>query len=160
MENYYGGIQITEHSFTDLKDNTKQLIETFSFEMNDLSEEIGNQLYLNPMLFLATKSHSLKQDVRNYPIDFSFPKSERYMITINFPSSYEVEWVPEKLAIALPNNAGAFQYMATGKGNQIRLNVNTAINSTILNQDYYPYLKEFFDQLVSKETEQAIVKKV
>lgn len=68
--------------------------------------------------------------------------------------------MPKKLTLALPTNVGTYLHMASGKDNQIKLNVNSAINTTILNQDYYPYLKEFFDQLVSKETEQVIVKKV
>lgn len=160
LENNYGGIQITDHAFTNLNDLSQPLIETFAFEVNELTEQIGEQVYLNPLAFLATNSHTLKQDVRNYPIDFSYPKNERFLVTINLPEGYEVEWVPENAALALPNNMGTFQYVASGAGNQIKLNVSTSINTTILNQDYYPYLKEFFDQLVSKETEQVIIKKV
>lgn len=85
LENKYGGIQITDYSFSGLRENSDLLVETFSFELNDVTESLGNQIYFNPMLFLATESHSLKQELCNYPIDFSYPKNERYIITINLP---------------------------------------------------------------------------
>lgn len=160
LENNYDGISVSEYSFDNLEETDKPLALSFSFEFESAIDEIGNQWYINPLLFLATTEHSLTQEERTYPIDFPYPRNSRTMITINLPDSYEVEWVPEKASVVLPENVGSYRYFAVGQDNQIKINVSGGINSTILPAQFFPYLKEFFDQIVSKETQQVIVKKV
>ncbi len=154
LEDKYSGIQIFDHFFMNLTKNGKPLIESFSFEVPDVVLEKNEENYFfNLMLFLAMQSHSLNVEERSYPIDFSYPKAERFIITLDLPTSFEVQQVPKDTSIVIPNGLGYYHYMVTGKGNQLQLHVKTEINTTFMNPSYYPYLKEFFDTMVSKETE-------
>lgn len=159
LENYYDGIDIVDHSFDNLELLTSPLVETLKFEMNDACEKVGDKLFINPLLFLATKKQPFVSLERNYPIDFSYPKSERFIIIMNIPEGMKVDWVPEDAKVSLPNNVGSFQYLTQVNGNQVQINVIKQMNASILPSDYYLYLKEFYEVLVQKETDQIILTK-
>ncbi len=47
------------------------------------------------MLYLVSKENPFKQEVREYPVDFGYPKQEKYNININIPEGFVVESMPE-----------------------------------------------------------------
>jgi hypothetical protein len=70
-----------------------------------------------------------------------------------------VEEIPQAKVIALPANAGRFTYSITQAGNLINIVNSFQINKSIFSQAEYPNLREFYNQVVAKQTEQIVLKK-
>lgn len=160
LENTYTGIEIGEY---EIKNNNKlyePITETFSFRKDLGAEIIGNKIYFTPMLFFAESENPFKLEKREFPVDFVYPQSQKYLINIQIPEGYEIESIPESILIGLPDNIGKFSYNVNkGMANQIQLVAFLEINTDIISAVYYESLKEFYNLLVQKEIEKVVLTK-
>lgn len=161
LENKYQNTEISNLSNSNVEDISKPVMQSFDFKSeSNYVDIIGGKLYISPMLFLALDENPFKTKTRDYPIDFTYPRESKLMLTINVPEGYAPDYVPEQSVIALPNDAGMFKYLAVANKNKIQLSVTTTINANILPADFYQSLKEFFQTIVEKENEKIVLKKV
>lgn len=160
IEKRYIGTEINEYNFTNKNGSDQPILETYSFRNSNSVEIIGNKMYFSPMLFLGVSENPFKQEVREYPIDFSYPIQSKYIITIAIPDGYAIEKLPESATIPMVNNIGSLKYTLTNKEKQLQLLVTLDINSAVIPPDYYPELKSFFAEVVKKQTEKVVLKKV
>ena len=100
-----------------------------------------------------------KMENREYPLDFEFPKSNRITVNYTLPEGYRVESVPENVVLGLPNGLGSFKYTIRASGNQLQFSSTTDINAAIVPATYYQALKEFFNQIVTKQSENVVLTK-
>lgn len=135
-------------------------METFSFKGDDLTEVIGGKIYITPMLFFANTENYFKQEVREYPVDFSFPFSDKYNITIQIPEGFEVETVPIPVILTMEDNLGAFKFNIVVNGSSLQLSVAHQINEAIVTAGKYDMLKEYYKTMVAKETEKIVLKRI
>ncbi|WP_114491300.1 transglutaminase domain-containing protein [Candidatus Ulvibacter alkanivorans] len=152
-------VEISAIEFENLKNDYEPLKLTYDFESFDAVEEVGGKLYFSPMMFLAIQENPFKLEQRQYPIDFSFPLKDRYLISITIPEGYQVESLPEDIAFGLGQDAGEFRYVISNTGNKIQLSVEFAINQPFLSAEFYPNLKKFYQLLIEKETEKVVLTK-
>ena len=94
-----------------------------------------------------------------YPIDFGYPFKDTYMVNVDIPEGYVVESKPEPIVVKLPNDLGRFKYILSDNGSKINVLVNFEINRAILSPDLYPILREFFKQIIAKESEKVVLAK-
>ncbi|WP_397447717.1 transglutaminase domain-containing protein [Polaribacter sp. R77954] len=123
-------------------------------------EKIKGKLYIEPLLFLKTKVNPFKADKRVYPVEFDAPWTKINRVSLEIPKGYTLEKMPSALKIALPNNLGFFTYEVTQFGNKIKVLSSLQINNTMISVDNYIFLKDFYNQLVQKESEKMILKKI
>ncbi|MDT8346763.1 MAG: transglutaminase, partial [Flavobacteriaceae bacterium] len=157
IENTYNSINISEYNEENVNDLSRPVMESFSFSTSEAVDIVDDKLFLKPMLFLTLEENPFKQDDRAFPIDFTYPVTSRYLVTINIPEGYTVDWMPESTTLALPNNAGSFKYMCQKSGNAIQLSITRSINSPVLPESYYAAVKELYNQVIEKETERIIL---
>lgn len=160
LENENQKIEISEYSRTNEKEIQLPVTETFSFSGSNSSELIDGKIYLNPMLFFTKEQNPFKQETREYPVDYGFPVSEKYIINIRIPEGYKVETLPVSVAFTMENNLGSFKYMANSSENTILLTITQQINSAIISAEYYSMLKDFYQEIVKKETEKIVLTKI
>jgi hypothetical protein len=131
------------------------------YEFTSLSgiDAIGDNLYFSPMLFLATLENPFKSDERKYPIDYGFPKKDRYLVTIEIPEGFIVESMPENVSFGLERNMGSYKYLISNTGNKIQLSVELSINEAILPAENYGGVKQFYELMVAKENEKIVLSK-
>ena len=101
-----------------------------------------------------------KQEVREYPVDFIFPYLDKYTINITFPEGYVVESMPKVASISMQDEIANFKYNVLNTGNKIQLSVNFNINSASIGPEYYDSLKNFFKEVINKQNEKIVLKKV
>lgn len=154
------GIEISGHELRDDDDLSKPVTQYYDFFREDMVGSSSGKLYLVPMLHLATYQNPFKTEKREYPVYFAFPWVERYIINIKIPDGYEVGFLPESTSISLPNGLGAFKYDISVNLNTLILNTSVNINSSVIDHAMYPELKEFFKNIVEKQTEQVVLKKI
>lgn len=153
------GIEIGDFKIQNKENAYKSVIEMYKFTSENMVDKIGNKIYLNPFFFIATTENPFKLESREYPIDFGSPISERNTISITIPEGYSIVSIPEKLAIGLPNNYGAYVYTVTVAGNKINLQSQLKINTPIYPVQNYQEIKEFFNLIVTKNSEKIVLEK-
>jgi hypothetical protein len=160
LENENGKIEISDYSRTNEKDVQLPIVETFSFIGANLFEFIGEKIYINPLLFFTKEHNPFKQETREYPVDYGFPFMDKYTINIDIPVGYVVESLPKSAQINMENELGSFKFMSNVAGNKIQLSVSHQINTPIVSSEYYSMLKDYYQEMIAKETEKIVLKKV
>lgn len=160
IEKRYTGLEIGEYEVVNEKDLSKPVIETFDFVNTNLTEKIGDKIYFSPMLHYARQENPFKEEIREFSVDFSFPYQEKYTFTITIPEGYEVEYLPKPFAIAMEKSVAVFKYNITNTGNQIQVGIVLDMNYANIAPDFYPSLKDFYKQMIEKQNEKIVLKKV
>lgn len=160
IEKRHAGLEIGEYTVTNEKDLSKPIIETFDFTNTNLIEKIGNKIYFSPMLHYVRKENPFKEEVRQFPIDFSFPYQDKYTFAITIPEGYEVAFLPKSITIAMDQNVGVFKYNISSTGNQIQVGVIFDMNYANISPDFYNSLKDFYKIMIEKQNEKIVLKKV
>lgn len=160
LENENNNIEVSEFVRENDFNLPLPVIETFSFNDKNDTEIIGNKMYFTPQLFLRDVENPFKQEKREYPVDFGYPISNKYNIIIEIPEGYAVESMPKPLNLATGDNIGLFRFNISAIENKIQVQITTDINEAIVPSDFYDALKDFFKQMIEKQNEKIVLKKI
>ncbi len=159
LENKYNGIEVSDYQVKNDKDLSKPIVESYKFIKESQADIIGDKMYFSPLFYLKTNENPFKLEKREFPVDFGYPSTTSYKLIINIPEGYKIESLPEATAIGLPENMGTFQYKVVGNAKTIQVLVTSKLNKSIISPLYYEALKEYFNKLLQKETEQVVLTK-
>ncbi|MBC5775500.1 DUF3857 domain-containing protein [Pontibacter sp. KCTC 32443] len=123
---------------------------------NGQSNEV---IYLNPLMGHGEKENPFKLNERLYPVDFASPQDETIITKYTIPAGYVMDEAPKNVSVSLPENGGKFMYMVQQDGNTIQVMSRININKSVFFAQEYPYLKEFYNQIIAKHAEQIVLKK-
>jgi hypothetical protein len=151
--------QFEKTEFQDVKSVEKAAKEIHAVQINEHVTTAGDVMYINPFIVPQINDNPFKQDQRVYPIDYGTLKENILLVKLTVPEGYSVEEVPQSKVIALPNGGGRFLFSSAVMGNTINITSNFQINKTLFVQDEYLVLKEFYNQVVAKQSEQIVIKK-
>jgi hypothetical protein len=160
LETNNNNIEVSDYVRENDLDLSQPIVESYSFKDTKDIEIIDGKIYVSPMLYLVAKENPFKQEVREYPVDFGYPKQEKFNININIPEGFVVESMPKPLNIATGENVGAFKYVIANTGSSIQIVITKDINAAIVQADFYPVLKDFFQQMTDKQNEKIVLKKI
>ncbi|MEL7145426.1 MAG: hypothetical protein AAFO69_03590 [Bacteroidota bacterium] len=138
-------------------DFSKPMVTSFDIENSD--NEGSDFIYLGPVIFHQFKSNPFVSDERMMPVDFAYKQSERYIATITLPDNYEIDELPESTVFQIPNKDMQFQYSVTSVGKKISIISSFKINGLFYPKEGYDGLKKFFEMMVSKQSEQIVLKR-
>jgi uncharacterized protein DUF3858 len=139
-------------------DQPINLSRKFKIEHVDDFEGSG-MLYLNPVLFTNLTENPFKLEERVFPVDYPCPENSTYMCTFEVPNGYLVEELPESQIMGMPNKAGSFRYSVSQNGGKVTVTIQHKINQKVFTQLEYPNLREFYNRVVSKCSEQIVLKR-
>lgn len=129
----------------------------YEFTLNNNDEDI---LYINPLFAEGYKENPFKSAERAYPVEMPYTFDETYLLTMEVPAGYSVEELP-KSALVKSNEAGdcKFEYMISVSNNVISLRSRVQFKRANFEPGEYEVLREFFNMIVSKQSEQIVFKK-
>jgi hypothetical protein len=127
------------------------------FSSADLIEDINGKLYIEPLLFLTEHTNPFKLEDRKFPVDFATPWKDKNTVSIQIPEGYKVEKLPASFAIGLPDNLGVFKYQVTQRGKNIRTIAILQFNTAIIGAENYKVLRQFYGDLVKKQSEKIVL---
>ncbi len=159
LQNKHEGLTIESHQFENISDTYKSIKEEYQVTIDDKTEMAGDLIYLNPMVNNAYSDNPFKLEVRQYPVDYAIPIEETYMFQFTLPDGYIVESMPEGTTIGLPEKATLFSYNAKIIGDKITVISRIKITKTLFVGDEYEGLKEFYNLIIKKHSEQIVLKK-
>jgi hypothetical protein len=160
METKYDGIEISDFENKNTDTHKGYVTESYSFFSDNMTEIINDKIYFKPFMFFAMDSNPFKEDERKYPIDFGVPIKQTYNINIEIPESYTIESAPESVLLRLPEELGEFKFLTSINGNKIQISIAMEITDPYLAADKYLILKDFFNSIISKESEQVVLSKI
>ncbi|HEX6889140.1 MAG TPA: DUF3857 domain-containing protein [Chryseolinea sp.] len=150
---------VSKSEFRDIESLEKPAVEVHEIDLADHGTLAGDLIYVNPFIALNLEENPFKPETREFPIDFGNPNESLYLCNITIPDNYVVDALPEPKVMMLPDRAGKYFYQATQFGNKITVVSNLQINGRIFLQDQYPNLRELFGRVITKQSEQIVLKK-
>lgn len=119
----------------------------------------GGFIYLNPMIFAHLTENQFTQTDRKLPIEFNHPTSYLINCTIILPDNFQVVEIPKSMKLTLNENCKCIYYIQQ-EGNKLSLSYRFDMNQTIFPFSDYNVIKEFYGQLVTKNQEMVVLKKI
>ncbi|WP_350292895.1 DUF3857 domain-containing protein [uncultured Croceitalea sp.] len=160
LETKLSDIEISNHEVKNIDELSGPVSESFEFYQDAAAEDLGGKLYLKPMLFLAMDENPFKSETRDYPIDFGFPFKNDFVFKIKLPEGYKVESLPKSIMMKIPNNLGMFKYNTNSLDGIVDVTVSYSINKARVSTEDYLFLKQFYNQMISKESEPLVLSKI
>ncbi|MGQ2983362.1 DUF3857 domain-containing protein [Flavobacterium sp.] len=159
LEKKYKGLEVSTYTIVDDKILAKPAMEEYEFVHNGLCDIVGDKIYLNPMLFFKQAENPFTKEKREYPIDFVFPRQDKYMISIALPKGYVAESLPASVNFVMEDGIGSFRYNIKEVNSTLQIGVQLDINHAAISQDRYVTLKDFFQKMIDKQNEKVVLKK-
>jgi hypothetical protein len=159
LENKYQSLDIENLQVQNLENTKDALSKTFDFKSSNSYDKIGDIIYLNPLFFFTTTTNPFKNQERNYPIDLSFPFTNTISVNIETPQGYEIQSIPNSTNIELPNNIGGFSMIFSENEGTIQVRYNLELRVSILPAKDYKMIKDFYETIIEKQSENIILKK-
>jgi hypothetical protein len=151
--------QLSNSEYTNIKELNELFKEKHDIAINEHVTVGGNMMYINPFISAQWTSNPFKAEKREYPVDFGSSFDEVYMVKIKLPAGYVVDEMPAAKAFALPGNAARYTLSATLTGDVVNVTSMLVVNKPLYSSVEYVALREFFNQMVAKQTEQIVIKK-
>lgn len=151
---------VTRKQFENAGNITKPFRESYEIEVDDQVTEAGGVLYISPILLHREVENPFKLEQREYPVDFGNPFEKIVTFKLKIPLGYKVEELPTPKVISMPGSTARYTYSGTVIGDMITVTSFLSINKAIYTQLEYPNLREFYNQVVAKQAEQIILKKL
>jgi len=155
-----GEIEIKNLNVKNDRELGKPIQKTYEFVYEDGVEEIGADVYISPMLFLTEEDNIFNKETRNYPIDFSFPRTNKSIVNINIPDGYRVKSIPESTKLILSDNLGEYNFLVKQRGNVVQISEVLKINFSMIPVTHYSDFKEVYKGLIKKNSEKIVLEKI
>ena len=160
MDDFASDLQLGPVKVEDFGEASSKFMNEMLFQVPNGAMASGDFLYISPIYYSNFKENPFQVEQRDYPIDFPYPFEERYVVSLVIPDGYAVEELPASTSFNLPNNAGKFEYKSSEVTGKIQVMLTVLLYETTFAPDQYESLKTLFDQLVSKRSEQIVLKKI
>lgn len=151
-------LYIEDYEIGNLEDLEKPLLETYTIVLRREREQSANNFLFNPFIIGKEKSNPFKLEKRTYPIDFGYPFSQSYAVSLNLNDYYTIKDIPESKGIRLENNTGHMLYKIQ-KINENQCNVVCTLEFKEPEYSGYEYdgLKKIFSELIAVQNKQPLV---
>jgi hypothetical protein len=159
LDEKLGEIEIKAFELKNDDEQEKPFIQKLEIEMKAFDEFNKDNFLFDPFVLGKWEENPFKSSERLYPIDFGMPIEFITVLTLEYPSNYELAAIPEKAGLTLPNAGGRYIYDVLNVGNKLSLNTSLSINKTTFSSTEYHYLKELFTQIIQMENADLIFRR-
>jgi hypothetical protein len=153
-------IIISELDVQNEKEMDKNIKKSFKFELPDGAEQIGNNIYINPLLFLTTTSNPFKSEDRQFPVFLKHRSSITNTVNFMLPDNVKVESLPANKAVTLNEKDAMFKFVVVQNANFLRVTSELKLNAIIYLPEDYEMLKNFYNQLILMNSEKIVLTKI
>jgi hypothetical protein len=153
------GLQINNSTIENIDSIYLPILENYSVKMVNQVNVIGNEVYINPLFYSQIKENPFRMEKRNYPVDYGYKIEKSITTVLEIPENYEISELPAPVTLKLPDNAGSLTYLSIKSGNTVSIKSVFSINKSLFLPTEYKNLKEFYNQVVKKQSEPIILKR-
>jgi hypothetical protein len=150
---------ITSYERTAEDELDEPVTEKFSIEFKAFDPATETTFLFNPFLVNRAEENPFKAESRIHPIDFAVPQEEVINILVEFPESFQVASIPDKVGLALPDAGGKYIFGGQVMGNKLSMNNSFGIQRTVFTPEEYPYLREMYARMMQAQNADVIFQK-
>lgn len=120
-----------------------------------------NKIYLSPVLAFVNNEHRFKDTERHFDVHLPYLSEQISNYTYNIPDGYKIESAPKSAKISFGDNGIIFEYILDNSNeNQIKLNIKYKEKATLFSVEEYKGLRDFYNQIIAKISEQVVLAKI
>lgn len=127
------------------------LIVKLDIEIQCFDDMNASHFLFNPFLIGKWDENPFKSNERLYPVDFGPSLDQTFVLSMEFPDTFQPIDLPQKVGLALPNAGGKYLFNATVDGNKLAINNVLQISRPVFSSNEYHYLKELFARVISNQ---------
>ena len=154
------GLKYDAISLVDLDSINKPVVIKYSVLITGDGEEVADFLYVNPIIEGKLDENPFTTPKRDYPVDYGNTFNEYYQISIVIPEGYVVEEIPQNISLTLEDKSVRFICQTGQIGNSVMLNYKFLVEKPLFIPSEYESLKNIYDQMILKQSEQIVFKKI
>ncbi|MFY0593290.1 DUF3857 domain-containing protein [Roseivirga sp.] len=157
LEDYKtGDVENLEYNNLEIPDKSLTINYDFSSEAD--INIIGDKIFVSPILLKVADENPFKLEKRLFPIEIPAPTADTYIFKMKVPEGYEVEELPKSMNMVLPDKGGKYMFVAGEQNGYVQVMIRMNLSKTMYLPSDYPAFKELFNQIVSKQQEQIVLK--
>jgi hypothetical protein len=160
LKNKSTGLKYEVCTIEDLDSINNPVTTKYSVSIPADNEDVAEYIYLNPIIEGKLDINPFTSPKRVYPVDFGNTFTESYQVSIAIPEGYMVEEIPQSLSLTLDDNSVKFVCQTGQMGNSVMLNYKLFVEKPIFLPSEYESLKNLYDLMILKQSEQIIFKKI
>lgn len=138
-------------------DNGIPLVERFDIEFEN--KKLDEKVILNPFSYSFFQTNPLTLNERSYPVNFGFPRTYVYQISIEIPENYEVLEIPKSKSFFLSDNSIEIRFSIEKNDRNIDLMFVMKINGIEYPADSYEGIKDLFSHSIDIQKNSLIILK-
>ncbi len=153
----YIDLEIRNYSCENKDQLEQNLKETYTVQV-ELVEV--SELFLYP--FFVKKSfdkNPFTLTERQYPVDFGYPRTETFLLSIDLNDQYIVTELPENKIVKIPGGAGECSIIYGNTNGKLTVRYSYKLKHSYFEAEAYKSLQEFFANIVSMQNKEAIALK-
>ncbi|MEO1011140.1 MAG: hypothetical protein AAFX53_07510 [Bacteroidota bacterium] len=156
MEDNVGrDFSISSYELVKERTDPQKVSQRVKFEIDNLFN--GTMAYLDPFLIKFFTQNPFQLRERNYPIDFGYPRSYKYQVSIPIPDGYVLDEFPKNQAMAVPGNTAILRFAIQNANNQLFLSFHLDIKDSYFEKEAYDSLKSLFSEVVNIQKNSLVV---
>ena len=154
------GLEVKEHSIQNFNDVYKDLILNYMVNITDHAEMMGDLLFFTPLLYDKYEKNPFSLEKREYPIEYPYPTDEKITTRVKLPAGYTIESVPENIELSVLDGKVIYSYSTTTSEDSVEVRSSIEVNGTIFPSTEYQDIRDLFEQVVKKQNERIVLKKI
>jgi hypothetical protein len=154
------GLTIQHCKFENLDSLDKNVIIGYDFSLTGFTEQKGNLLTVHPLLWEQVYTNPFAKEERKYPVDYVYPYLITCKLEFDIPEGYQVESLPKFQLSELPGKSITYIFSADNEGNKVKATKSFTIQKPVVEPGKCKELRELYNQMVSKESDVIVLKKL
>jgi hypothetical protein len=153
-------LSITKSKLLNTDSIEMPLIQKLEVELDILNGSAASNFLFNPFVMSTPwKENPFKSNERLYPVDFGAPIEHTVSFSLEYPRTFELAEIPEKVALGLPGSGGRFLYEIQNMDHKLIVNTTVLISRTVYTATDYHHLKELFSRMIQTYQQDLLFKK-
>ena len=130
---------------------------SMTIQGNKEVEGIGDKLVINPFLNLSLQKNPFSQIKRDYPVDFIYPNSEEFNISLTIPDGYKIVDLPKEFK--MENDIAKVNIEFNQNNKLLEINGIYHFKKSVYRSNEYSRLRAYIDYIVKYFNQEIILEK-
>jgi hypothetical protein len=152
------GLTIKSFKITNLDTLSKPINIEAEIKIEGKTQVTDKIIYLNPIFYDNITENPFKAETRRTPIHYKYIFNTDISVKIDIPEGYIVDELPKNTTLVLADNSAKASINFASKPNQIELSSKIAISQHTFKQSTYLDLREWYNVVIAKQSEQIVLK--
>ena len=159
IQNSNHNLEISDYEFKNVDSLHLPIKIIYNVEITEIADVIGEIIVFKPLNIYTNTENPFTAEERKYPINYTYPFEELYVMNYQIPEGYEVSELPSNIQVVTPDKSASFIFKTVQNGNIIQVTFKKKISKTFYMPSEYNIIKDFHNQIITKQNENIVLKK-